>query len=232
METKENKETIKKNLNNIDDLEHIFYINLEHRIDRKKSIENELNKLGLLQKANRFNAIKMSNGAIGCSLSHYQLLRNALKNNLNHICILEDDIIFLNPELFISQLNKFLENHKEWDVILIAGNNLPPYQKIDDTCIKVNSCQTTTGYIVNGHYISKLITNIKVGLTNLINKPHLHSLYAIDKFWFLLQKVDNWFLIIPTSVVQKEDYSDIEKRNVNYKNIMLDINKNYLFYKK
>jgi len=219
-------------INNINDLENIFYINLEHRIDRKNNIENELIKLGLLQKAKRFNAIKMNNGAIGCSLSHLQLLKNALKDKLNHICILEDDIYFLNPELFINQLNKFLENHKDWDVILIAGNNIPPYQKIDDTCIKVNTCQTTTGYIVNGHYISKLMDNIKIGLTHLINKPHLHSLYAIDKFWFLLQKVDNWFLIIPTSVVQRDDYSDIEKRKVNYKNIMLDINKDYLFYRK
>lgn len=219
-------------INNINDLENIFYINLEHRIDRKNNIENELIKLGLLQKAKRFNAIKMNNGAIGCSLSHLQLLKNALKDKLNHICILEDDIYFLNPELFINQLNKFLENHKDWDVILIAGNNIPPYQKIDDTCIKVNTCQTTTGYIVNGHYISKLMDNIKIGLTHLINKPHLHCLYAIDKFWFLLQKVDNWFLIIPTSVVQRDDYSDIEKRKVNYKNIMLDINKDYLFYRK
>jgi len=218
-------------LNNINDLEHIFYINLEHRIDRKVSVEYELKNLGLLEKAQRFNAIKTENGRIGCSLSHLQLLQTALKNNLSHICILEDDITFLKPNQFIKQFNKFLKRHKNWDVILIAGNNCPPYTEVDNTCIKVNKCQTTTGYIVNGHYISKLIDNIKLGLSHLLRNPSLHLFYAIDKFWFHLQEVDNWYLIIPLYVVQKEDYSDVENKYVDYKNLMLDINKDYLFKK-
>ena len=122
-------------------------------------------------------------------MSHLKILQNAIKNNLDHILIVEDDITFLNPDLFKSQLTKFFELHgNKWDVILLAGNNIPPYQPIDDTCIKVSSCQTTTGYLVNGHYIKVLETNIKMGLTHLLNKPNETSKYAIDKFWFILQK--------------------------------------------
>jgi glycosyl transferase family 25 len=172
----------------------------------------------------------MENGAIGCSMSHLKLLQDAQKNELEHILIVEDDIKFLEPELFKNQINNFFELHQNnWDVILLAGNNMPPYEKIDDTCIKVSRCQTTTGYLVNGHYIKVLLQNIKMGLTHLINKPSEHSKFAIDKFWFILQSASKWYLITPPTVVQREDYSDIEKRVTNYKSLMTDLDKEEMF---
>jgi glycosyl transferase family 25 len=172
----------------------------------------------------------MENGAIGCSLSHLKLLQMALDKNLEHILIVEDDITFLQPELFINQFNNFIELHgNKWDVILLGGNNIPPYEKIDNTCIKVSSCQTTTGYLVNGHFIKVLMTNVKMGLTHLLNKPNELSKFAIDKFWFVLQRSTNWYLITPPTVVQKEDYSDIEKRVTKYENMMTDLDKKALF---
>jgi hypothetical protein len=145
------------------------------------------------------------------------------------ILIVEDDIKFLNPELFKFQLNTFLSNHKGWDVVLLGGNNIPPYKKIDDTCVKITSCQTTTGYLVNGHYISILINNFRNGINKLLESPHLHIMYAIDKFWFRLQRSHNWFLIIPLTVTQREDYSDIEKRTTDYTKVMTDLNKESFF---
>ena len=212
----------------IEDITNAFYINLEHRYDRRIHVEEEFKKLGI--NATRFNAIKMQNGAIGCSLSHLKCLEIAYHNNWDHVLICEDDITFLDVPLFKSQLKLFFENHtNDWYVILFAGNNIPPYKKIDETCIQVTSCQTTTGYLVNGHYIKKLLDNVKFGVHNLIRNPLYHQQYAIDKFWFHLQRIDKWFLIIPLSVVQKEGYSDIEKRNTNYNKIMTDIDKPYLF---
>jgi GR25 family glycosyltransferase involved in LPS biosynthesis len=210
-------------MNSIIDIKHAFYINLISRPDRKQHVESQLQTIGI--QAERFNAIKLPNGALGCSMSHLKCLEIAKKEGWSHLLIVEDDIKFLNPQLFQSQLNKFLSNHSLWDVILIAGNNIPPYQEIDDTCIKVASCQTTTGYIVNGHYFDTLIDNFRRGIKKLVENPEKHVLYAIDKYWFQLQKKDNWFLIIPLSVTQREDYSDIEKRLTNYTNVMLDIDK-------
>jgi glycosyl transferase family 25 len=208
-----------------DDIRHAYYINLEHRTDRNVHVVKQLTKLGLAN-YQRFNAIKMKNGAIGCSMSHLSILQNAQAKNFSHLLIMEDDITFLEPELFITNLNKFLERQgNNWDVILFAGNNVPPYDKIDDVCIRVKQCLTTTGYLVNGHYLDRLSENVKMGLTNLLHKPDKGILYAIDKFWFSLQCVDRWFLIIPPTVIQREDYSDIEKRNTNYKNLMMDIDK-------
>ena len=210
-------------MNNISDIQHAFYINLDSRPDRKEFVEAQLKTIGI--EATRFNAIKLKNGAIGCSMSHLKCLEIAKANKWNHVLIVEDDIHFLNPELFVNQFNNFLSKHKNFDVILIAGNNVPPYTTIDDTCVQVTQCQTTTGYIVNGHYIDTLINNYKEGIQKLMNEPDNRFNYAIDKYWFTLQKTGKWYLIIPLTVTQRADYSDIEKRSTNYSHLMLDLNK-------
>ena len=213
----------------LEDIKNAFYINLDHRTDRKEHVTNQLTNLGL-QGFERFNAIKMENGAVGCSMSHLKILQTAVQNNWDHVLIVEDDITFLDLDLFKANFETFLQrNGNNWDVILLAGNNMPPYDVVDDVCIKVKRCQTTTGYLVNGHYIKKLMENVKMGLTQLMYKPASHAMYAIDKFWFLLQAVDKWYLIIPPTVVQREDYSDIEKRRTNYQKIMMDLDKKEMF---
>ena len=210
----------------MDQNQHAFYINLDSRPDRRAHVEAQLNLVGI--KANRFKAIRMNNGAVGCSMSHLKCLEIAKDNNWEHVLIVEDDITFLNPILFVNNFTSFLNNHKSFDVALLAGNNIPPYVRVDDTCIKISRCQTTTGYIVKRHYYDTLLKNIREGILKLMHEPDKHVLYAIDKFWFRLQEKDNWYLITPPTVVQREDYSDIEKRPTNYIRAMTDLDKHYL----
>jgi hypothetical protein len=58
-----------------------------------------------------------------------------------------------------------------------------------------------------------------------MQEPDNHRLYAIDKYWFNLQAIHNWYLITPLTVTQREDYSDIEKKATNYTPAMLDLDK-------
>ena len=212
----------------ITDIKQCLYINLSSRVDRKEHVEKELSKIGV--PFERFNAIKLPNGALGCSMSHLKCLQTAKEKGWSHVFICEDDIQFLDSDLFKKQLDTFLKNHQDdWDVLLVAGNNMPPYVPIDDTCVQVKQCQTTTGYIVKQHYYDTLIENFKLGIQYLIREPHKHTLYAIDKYWFFLQQQHRWFLIIPLNVVQRTDYSDIEKRMVSYKKMMTDLDKLHLF---
>jgi len=211
-------------ISNISDIKHSFYINLESRTDRKKHVEEQLKIIGI--QSNRFNAIKLPNGALGCSMSHLKCIEIAKKNNYKYTLVCEDDIEFLNPNLFIEQLFRFINSNRHWDVILIAGNNMLPYMPVDDTCIRVFNCQTTTGYIVNNDYYDTLIQNYKEGIQKQIKEP-LNVNYKIDKYWFELQKKDKWFLIIPLSVIQSKDYSDIEKKVTDFKSYMLNYNKCY-----
>jgi len=213
-------------MKNISDIKHAFYINLDSRPDRKKHVETQLAAIGIT--AQRFKAIKLTNGALGCSMSHLKIMETAKENNWDHILIVEDDIKFLNPDLFVNQFNKFLETHElesSFDVALIAGNNMPPFTEIDDTCVKVTRCQTTTGYLVRNHYFDTMIHNYRKGIEKLMKNPDEHKFYALDKYWFHIQEKHNWYLIIPLTVVQRPDYSDIEKRATNYTRAMTDLDK-------
>lgn len=216
-------------MKSISDIQHAYYINLLSRPDRKEHVEKQLSAIGI-NNFTRFNAIKMRIGAVGCTMSHLRILEMAKSNDFDHVLIVEDDILFTNPALFVTQFNAFLSKHtEEFDVVLVAGNNCGDYQPIDSTCVQVTQCQTTTGYLIRKPYYDTLIRNIKTGLLHLIKEPEHHYLYAIDKFWFHLQAVDKWFLIIPLTVTQREDYSDIEMRPTNYSNVMLTLDKSVIF---
>lgn len=213
-------------MKNISDIKHAFYINLESRTDRKQHVEKQLATIGL--PINRFNATRLPNCALGCSMSHLKCLQHAKINGWPHVLICEDDIKFLDPEVFKTHFNGFLENNHNWDVVLLAGNNMPPYRENDLYSVQIQQCQTTTAYLVKEHYYDKLIENIKEGMQKLLKDPDNHSFFAIDKYWFKLQQEDKWFLIIPLTVVQKPDYSDIEKRITNYTRVMTDLDKKFL----
>jgi glycosyl transferase family 25 len=203
----------------------VMYINLASRTDRNKQVQSELKKIGV-NNPERFNAIKLEDGALGCSMSHLKCLELAKKNNYKYVFICEDDIEFLNPELFLIQLKNFLDSNIKWDTVLVAGNNMLPYLPVNDICIKILNCQTTTGYIVKSEYYDTLIDNYKTGIQNLLKQPFNND-YKIDKYWFKLQRKDDWYLIIPLTIIQREDYSDIEKKVTNFRNYMLDYNKVY-----
>jgi glycosyl transferase family 25 len=209
------------NVNSFDDIQHIIYINLDSRVDRKIHVELELKKMGLI--GERMSAIEMDIGSIGCSLSHLKCIQMAKEKMWDHILILEDDILFLDPILFKKQINSFFKNQLPFDVLLFAGNNIQPFLPIQDFCIQVSHCQTTTGYLVKNHYYDTLIENIKKGVSLLMKYPNQHFLYAIDKFWLSLQKKDKWFLITPLSVIQRDDYSNIEKKYTDYRKVMLSL---------
>jgi GR25 family glycosyltransferase involved in LPS biosynthesis len=203
-----------------------FYINLDHRTDRKQHIENQLEQIRMTDNVTRFNAIKNANGRIGCSLSHLKCLQMAKEAKWESVMILEDDILFMLPDKFVENANSFFSNKQnKWDVLLLAGNNLPPFETNDSVSIRVSHCQTTTGYIVKRHYYDALISNIKEGITKLMKEPEYHYYYAVDKYWLQLQKQDRWMLLIPIIVVQKPDYSDIEKKYTDYQRIMTSVDK-------
>lgn len=214
-------------MNNINDIKNIFYINLDTRTDRKSFFENQMRMIGI-NNAKRFNAIKHNIGAIGCSLSHLELLKYAKQQNMDHILIMEDDIMFTKPIMFTYYLNNVLAKHKNFDVLLIAGNNMGQYSRLDNFCVKISKCQTTTGYLVKSHYYDRLIRNYEEGINNLKQHPTLMNKYAIDQYWTRLQLHDRWYLLTPLTVTQKPDYSDIEKKDINYNNLMLGLEKTKL----
>lgn len=200
---------------------HTYYINLNHRIDRKNETILELNKLNI-KKYNRFEAIKHTDGHIGCGKSHIELLKLAINNKFPYIVIVEDDIKFINYTNTLEKLNKIIKSNIKWDVILLGGYNNKPYKYITDDYIQVYNCQTTTGYIVNNHYFKTLLNQWEKSVNNLINDSDSHHINTIDRSWKILQKKDTFLLLTPIEVIQRKSYSDIVNSNVNYENNMIN----------
>jgi hypothetical protein len=226
-----NGESPTNNSLNISDLlKYILYINLDERHDRLKHVQNEMDKLGVI--GERVSAIKMPDGAVGCTMSHIKCLELAKSRGWPHVFICEDDILFLNPDVLKENLLKFSGNRElDWDVVIIGGNNSPPYQRIAEYCIRVFNNQTTTGYIVKSHYYDSLIANFRESAKYLLREPSKRKLYALDIYWKRLQTGGKWYMITPPTVVQADSYSDIEGRRVNYSGLMLDLDKEWLMRK-
>lgn len=207
-------------------IQYVYYINLETRTNRKEHVEQQLRNVGL--EATRFNAIRHEVGAIGCAMSHLELLRMAKHKQLDHILIVEDDILFLNPDVFQINLARFLASDHTFDVLMLAGNNMGPFRIQDDTCVQVRNCFTTTGYLVREAYYDRLIANIEKGLELFQENPTKGHLYAIDVYWQTLQQQGVWYLLTPLSVIQMPDYSDIEQKQVDYSHLMLTLHKPHI----
>jgi glycosyl transferase family 25 len=203
-------------------LENVFYINLASRTDRREKVEEELTKLKW--KFERFDAIRNENGRIGCSTSHLRVLELAKSRDLDYVVVVEDDIHFTFPALFNALFDQFKKSkeYNEFDVLLLAGNLRPPVELVSKHLLRVHKSWTTTGYIVKKHYYDTLIENIREGIENLTKEPENHHLYAIDAYWMRLQERDRWFILVPRTINQRPDMSDIEGRFTDYSHLMLD----------
>jgi len=77
--------------------------------------------------------------------------------------------------------------------------------------------------------LDTLISNFRESAANLINNPGNKQMYALDIYWKRLQQMHNWFMITPITVIQVQSYSDIENRVTDYKGLMLDLEKKWIF---
>lgn len=200
-------------------LKNVYYINLDERKDRKELVEKELDTMRW--EYQRFPAIKHASGRVGCSMSHLALLEMAKEKDLDYIVIVEDDIQFTNPNMYKLFLVNFFKEEFDYDVLLLAGNIRPPIKRLAQNTFQVHKSWTTTGYIVRKHYYDTLIDNIKEGISLLVKNPK-NDYNTIDAYWMKLQEKDKWLIILPRTITQRPDHSDIEGRFTNYDHLMLD----------
>ena len=190
-------------------VEHIIYINLDESKDRLLKLQNEFLNGIQNDKITRFSAIKNNKGAIGCTQSHIKFLKLAIENGYENVMIIEDDAMWYNFK-YIQKLNDIIT--KEYDVIVLGGT-FPVYNNIT---YELESCQAANAYIVSKHYLQKLKENFEEGLRLLILTDN-YPKYALDQYWKVLQKTDNWF-IIPELIIQRPGFSTIENKYVDYTN--------------
>lgn len=97
----------------------------------------------------KFNLL--SDGAIGCFISHVNIWKHIIDNNLEYALIMEDDTIFCDDFLnkLNNNINEFINIKPNYKIIYIGGRFTPNfimkesnYIKISDTCVKHNINRT------------------------------------------------------------------------------------------
>jgi len=197
--------------------EYTYYINLEKRKDRKKETIQELKNFGI-DNPIRFNADSTGLGYPGIGRSHLAILKESRSKNYPYVMIVEDDIEFMNPDETNRKLNNIINSDLKWDVILLScGYHSDLNKKINKDSVNVNGCTQTTGYIVKKEYYDTLINHWEEGLKKLIETDE--GQYVCDQYWHFLQQKDNFLLINPVKVYQRNSYSDLIGGVIDYKSI-------------
>lgn len=191
--------------NNIDK---IYYINLDKRTDRREEIEEELSKMGL--SGERYAAIHTPHsGIIGCGYSHLNVLKLAKEQNVKNVLILEDDFEFIvSKDTFEKELQHFFDTIPEYDVCMLSyivqgSEEVPNNPRIG----RVLNAQTASGYIVNGHYLDTLIELYSWAIPAL-ERTNEHWNYANDHVWKQLQPNGKWYYMTNRIGKQRSSYSD------------------------
>lgn len=223
-------------------IDKVFIINLKERKDRRDSIINELQRVKI-EDYEFFNAIrptpeainkwnplfikdiptwfkrlnkdnmKYRLGALGCLLSHLNVIRISKERGYKHVMILEDDSKFSlgNQESFFDKM-KSLDGEINrlvniYGILYLVGNHLPnSFKQVSPNIINTRYTFTTGSYIISEKGMDYVLSNIN-------NYDREIDVFYAEK---LQQKIP-CFCIYPHIAGQSESYSDIAQINVNYR---------------
>ena len=206
----------------MDYIDCVYYINLDHRTDRREEIEKELDTIGLLSKTIRIPGVYTPElGILGCAYAHINALHIFLESNHQTCIILEDDFTFrLEKEYADFLLSAVFTNTIQFDCILLGGNIVESKECEWPFLRKVLNAQTTSGYLITRQFASRLLTNLEESASLLrayfLEHGEKHHEYCLDIYWKKLQPHSNWFVIHPKLGIQREGFSDIEKKVTSY----------------
>lgn len=186
----------------------VYVINLEHSKDRldmiRKQLKREnitferypavngslLNKEKLIRDG-KLTYEKMTKGAIGCYLSHYNIWKKELDKG-NNILVLEDDVILCK-----NLLNKFNEIYKQipkdWDIIYLGASNIYGKKIGKNIVVPIKSEKGSTfntgmyGMLINKKALPILI-NESMPINNNIDQ------YIKN---YLFKKLNVYFIVSP-----------------------------------
>jgi GR25 family glycosyltransferase involved in LPS biosynthesis len=225
----------------MDKIDNIYIINLEERPDRWRECIEQLNNYNINNsKYTRFNAIKPNlttynknvytgfnkilsrkknyiQGALGCKLSHMTILEKYKRVSNKTILILEDDFVLCkNFKKEFENIITYLDTLSSWNMCYLgfSMNSKHNSKTLDlnselenNTTNKIKilkKCHTTHAYIINTSFIPQLLD-----ICN--NEPK-----EIDVCYTIAQEKYEIYGIYPCLITQKEGFSNILNKNVNY----------------
>jgi len=179
----------------------ILLINLPERKDRLELIKKELIDYNYI-------IIEGIKTKLGCNLSHQKCIKYAIENNLEQVCIMEDDFIFLRKDKIILP--------EIFDMFFIGGDIVDCYPEVkDNSCrLKKNTVKRAECYVIKNHYYQTFLNMLEECWDKLSKDPK-NKKYRFDMYWDKLIEKDNWRINDKGIYgAQREGYSDIKEKYI------------------
>lgn len=222
-----------KNKNPFDYFDKIFCINLDTRPDRWEQVQTEFDKVGILDKVERFSARTSKNeggptgknvrGKLkwknldGTIMSHMSCVKYAKENNLDNVFIFEDDVYFkdYDKNKFQTALNSL--KNEDWNLFFLGGNIINQeinnkVEKKSDDLYKVNvPIYAIHSYAVNQSVYNRILKNhyLRVDWEKQDIISHHKRVWSMDKY--LGDKINKKHIMRNPMCFQKEGYSNINR---------------------
>jgi GR25 family glycosyltransferase involved in LPS biosynthesis len=192
----------------------IFCINLERRPDRRELAENEFSRFFL--DFEFFKGVdghtldiksKIKPGHVGCVLSHLNLFKHIKNLEGDIFMIAEDDVVFSDD--FIEKYDRLIESvPDDWNLLYFGGNhNSLKLDMVSENIHRLHKTYTTHCYLVKKSCIDFLISEFE---TDKIFDSE------VDVHLANVQSKIPCYGFTPSIAWQRDGFSDIEMRNVDY----------------
>lgn len=184
----------------------IYCINLDEQKGRWESMQERLERLGILHRVKRFSAVKTPESShIGCTLSHRKIIEQAKKLGYRNILVLEDDALFHTDTLkYLANALSELENI-DWNAFYLGGMKWgevhgEPYRKIENCRYLEHPVNLTCTHAIayNSPFFNTLLQEVPAGYDEM--KSWVEEHLAIDQY---LTKKDKMIVMDPVVATQQ-----------------------------
>jgi len=190
----------------------LYCINLDKRPDRYEDAIAEFNKFNIVN-VERFSGIdgslikndsRLLSGELGILETHNSIIKKVKEDLLNSVLVMEDDVYFTDEINNVDEYMKAVPD--DWDFIYFGGNHVygQPPVKINDKILKLN-------FTVALHCVA-IKSTVFDEIIELLPRHNIQ----VDGCYGNLQKKYNGYAFYPNMAKQRNGFSDIQNRNVDY----------------
>lgn len=185
----------------------IYCINLDSRPDRWHAAQQELQRVGIAGRVERFAAIVPENGPSGegCARSHQEIVRAAHAAGRRNVLVLEDDVVFAWDTATTLRLAQQQLTGRHWDVLYLGATAFQLLENVSANLVRIRNCYATHAICYNASIYPVVLEQLRPG-------EHL-----ID-VWLSIQVQPHFRClgVYPLVASQRAGYSDISGQFANY----------------
>lgn len=198
--------------NPFDFFDEIYCINLDSRPDKWEASLLEFEKVGIQDRVKRFSGVKPEGGTggDGCTLSHYNLMKQISESDAEIVLICEDDVEFKDNTLETLELGIAQIKMIPWDMFYLGINPLMFMPTISENLVKMNAGYTTHCYAVTKEMAKILYEEIKN--TPIDPQKYYKLVNPIDTYYNAIHNAYQVFCLKPMVALQCNNFSDITEK--------------------